>query len=302
MSPRIHDVGMEILIDPERVHPFKNQPRKYFGKKGLEELAGSIEASGQLQPATVKILCGEGDDTEYELIDGERRWRSCLLRGIPLRAVIRHVESEKKQHLHSAVSNFGREDHTPLEIAHALAKIRVDFGLTQAELGKYFGKSTGWAAQHLSLLKLHPEVQKLMSPELPESAQLSFSVALMLITWPVEEQVVMATKVVKSHWKLQRTRYEMRKKAQQLGFPESRGKRPRRPHSDYNILVSFLQRISEDAELLLDLKAKRFDEMFASRSDIERARMIKNVRDCIDSLTLIQLQIDRSAQAKKLGV
>ncbi|TAL49434.1 hypothetical protein EPN83_00810 [Patescibacteria group bacterium] len=82
MSPRIKDIGLEILVDPERVHPFQDQPRKHFSKRGLEELADSIETSGQLQPATVRILCGDGDDTEFELIDGERRWRACLIKRV----------------------------------------------------------------------------------------------------------------------------------------------------------------------------------------------------------------------------
>ena len=130
MSDRIQEVGVEILVDPERVHPFKGQPRRYFNEASIKALAKSIETSGQKQPATVRVISGEGEEREFELIDGERRWRACLMIGKPLNAVIR-VETERKhQFLSAAVANFLKEPHTPLEIAHALLEIKMDFNLT----------------------------------------------------------------------------------------------------------------------------------------------------------------------------
>ncbi|TAL49435.1 hypothetical protein EPN83_00815 [Patescibacteria group bacterium] len=172
--------------------------------------------------------------------------------------------------------------------------------MTLEQLAKHFGKTVGWAWQHLSLLRLHPDVQKLMSPELPRSKQLRFSIAIMLVKWSVDEQTAIAARIVEGRWKLRRARHEIRKRAQQLGLETGGAKRPRQPHDDYRILASFLRRISEDAELLLGLKAKRFDEMFAARSQIERVRMLKSVEECIESLTLIRQHVERPAEAQRI--
>src|SRR5690606_21244830 len=66
----------EIPLDEIQVNPF--QPRSYFGKEALEELAESITVQGIIQPITVRKL-SEG---EYQLISGERRYQASKLAGL----------------------------------------------------------------------------------------------------------------------------------------------------------------------------------------------------------------------------
>jgi ParB family chromosome partitioning protein len=299
---RIEIVGSEILVDTDRVHPFEGQPRRFFKKSSIEELALSIKRGGQRQPASLRILRGEGEETEYEIIDGERRWRACKLINRKLRAVIEAPADRREQFLHSAVANFQREPNTPLEVAYALEKIRKDFDLTQAELGDRFGKSPGWAGQYLSLLRLHPRVRELMSAERPEDQQLKFSAAIMLITFPEEEQIVMAELITKNEWKLPRAKHEIEKRAIALGLARVKGgRRERRPSDDFQILVRFIRRLGEDSEMLLQMDGKRFLQMFAQRSDIERVSMLKRAKECKEALGIIVQFIESSTGNQKLA-
>ena len=61
------------LVDPK-----SDQPRKYFDKEALEQLAASITENGLLQPILVREY-GEG---RYQIIAGERRFRASKLAGL----------------------------------------------------------------------------------------------------------------------------------------------------------------------------------------------------------------------------
>src|SRR5690554_1678396 len=66
----------EISLDEIQVNPY--QPRSYFDKDALQELADSITVQGIIQPITVRRL----SDGEYQLISGERRFQASKLAGL----------------------------------------------------------------------------------------------------------------------------------------------------------------------------------------------------------------------------
>ena len=74
-TPTEDDALVEVALD--QIQPNPNQPRKSFESTSLEELAGSIRASGVIQPVIVRRV-GDG----YQLIAGERRWRAARLAGL----------------------------------------------------------------------------------------------------------------------------------------------------------------------------------------------------------------------------
>src|SRR3989344_3782115 len=51
-------------------------------------------------------------------------------------------------------------------------------GMTRAEVSRMVGKSQVHITDYLFLLKLHPEVQKLLDPSLPEKRRLGVSAAI----------------------------------------------------------------------------------------------------------------------------
>ena len=63
-------VVFHLPIDKIRSNPY--QPRKYFNRAALEELADSIKTYGVLQHITVRKMNGG----YYELVAGERRLRA----------------------------------------------------------------------------------------------------------------------------------------------------------------------------------------------------------------------------------
>src|SRR5450755_3246691 len=74
-------------LPTELIAPNPHQPRTNFDEEALVALAESIKARGILQPVLVRPLPGG----TYELIAGERRWRSARLAELELLpAVVRH--------------------------------------------------------------------------------------------------------------------------------------------------------------------------------------------------------------------
>ena len=67
-------------IDITNIYPNKNQPRKNFEEKDINELSESIKHQGLIQPIVVREI----DKDTYEIIAGERRWRACQLAGLHL--------------------------------------------------------------------------------------------------------------------------------------------------------------------------------------------------------------------------
>ena len=82
LSSLIGDSGLKnsnekILIGS--IVPNKNQPRKFFDKNALAELASSINERGIIQPLIVRK--SEDQKDKFELIAGERRWQAAQIAG-----------------------------------------------------------------------------------------------------------------------------------------------------------------------------------------------------------------------------
>lgn len=94
------------LIDVDKISPNPAQPRQYFERESIEELANSIKQFGLINPIRVKPI-GNGN---YQIIAGERRWRAFkLLRWKKIPAIIEDVD-EKVQSAKSLIENIHRED------------------------------------------------------------------------------------------------------------------------------------------------------------------------------------------------
>jgi ParB family chromosome partitioning protein len=83
VDPESRTVERELELD--RIQPNASQPRRNFDPQSLAELAESIRQHGVLQPIVVRPK-GDG----WELVAGERRWRSARLAGLTrIPAVVR---------------------------------------------------------------------------------------------------------------------------------------------------------------------------------------------------------------------
>lgn len=285
--PEVIQEGSIVVIPRVRIRPKKGQPRSYFNKQKLDELGESILLIGQMMAILVKQIT---DDPvhDYELIDGERRLAACVLKNIPtMRAEVRHVASEDDHFLMSVVANFGKEGHTLMETARALERVRtMGEGKTIAELAKIFVHSTTWVSQHLSLLKLAPEVQRLLEPETPEEQRLSLTTALLLVNLPHKMQIDLALAISQKGMRMNQARHFIREDARKKGL--SAGSSARSPYKDYGIFSGVLFRLENDLDMLLDTSMRSFQQMFEKRNPADRQHIITVVDNCIEQLGQIK--------------
>ena len=142
------------LVDPKR-----DQPRKYFDKEALEQLAASIAENGLLQP----ILVREYGDGRYQIIAGERRFRASKLAGLTEIPAIVLEKDDKKAAQIALIENIQREDLNPLEEAMAYKALAEEYDMTQEELSAKVGKSRSSIANSLRLLDLPDEILTLVA-------------------------------------------------------------------------------------------------------------------------------------------
>ncbi len=144
-----NDLIQVKLID---IEPNKEQPRKNFDEKALQELAASISEHGLLQPIIVKPLT----NGTYRIIAGERRWRASRMAGLESVPVIIKDFDDKEVMEVALIENLQREDLNPVEEALGYRSLMETFGMTQDDVAKRVGKSRSAVANALRLLNLKP--------------------------------------------------------------------------------------------------------------------------------------------------
>jgi ParB family chromosome partitioning protein len=145
-----------LPIDHVEANP--NQPRIAFDEGALEELTASIVEVGVLQPIVVRQV----EDSRYELIAGERRWRAAKRAGlVDVPAVVRTTD-DRGTLTEALIENVQREDLGPLEEAAAYRQLLEDFDLTHEEIGRRVGKNRATITNALRLLQLPAAIQGML--------------------------------------------------------------------------------------------------------------------------------------------
>ena len=148
--------GRVRQIPIEEIRPNRNQPRKTFAPKGLQDLVASIRANGIIQP-----LLAQATEGGYELIAGERRYRAACMAGMrEVPTIVRSIEQEADALELALIENLQREDLNPIEEAEAYVKLQEQYGYTQELLSRKLGRARATVANVLRLLNLPPEVQE----------------------------------------------------------------------------------------------------------------------------------------------
>lgn len=140
-----------------QIDPTPGQPRKYFEKEALSQLADSIGAHGVLQP----ILVREVGPDRYRIVAGERRWRASKLAGLSEIPAIIVDMSEREAAEVALIENIQREDLNPIEEALGYDTLKKEYNLTQEEISERVGKSRSAIANTLRLLELPEGVRAL---------------------------------------------------------------------------------------------------------------------------------------------
>jgi ParB family transcriptional regulator, chromosome partitioning protein len=151
--------GLELLELPlDAIRPNAFQPRVHFDEASLTELAASIAEVGVLQPVLVRHIAGE--EGEFELVAGERRWRSARRAGL---ASIPAIVQDKSSDVHALevalIENLHRTDLNPLEEAAAYQQLIDEFALTHEQVAARVSRNRVTITNTLRLLQLPPAVQ-----------------------------------------------------------------------------------------------------------------------------------------------
>ena len=137
----------------------KFQPRTYFDKKKIEELAQSIKQNGLIQPIIVRPHSEEG---VYEIIAGERRCMAAQNAGLhEVPVVVLKINDVQALEL-AIVENIQREDLNVIEEAKGYDRLMKEFSYDHEKLADFMGKSRSHISNTLRLLTLPEEVIKMV--------------------------------------------------------------------------------------------------------------------------------------------
>ena len=151
-SPDPNKADSKKQISIELIRPNKNQPRKVFSKKPLEELAASIASKGILQPILVRPDPKVPD--LYEIVAGERRWRAAQLAQVHEVPVVIGKFTDLEVLEVAIIENIQRSDLNPVEEALGFKQLQEKFSQSQEQLSQALGKSRSYITNALRLLTL----------------------------------------------------------------------------------------------------------------------------------------------------
>ena len=146
------------IIPVDQIKPGSWQARKNFDAKDLEDLSNSIKSKGILSPILV-TQSNDKNDSSYDLIAGERRWRAAQMAKIhevPC-IVINDVDANSASVM-SLIENIQRKDLNAIEEAQGLNELINQHNYTQESAGKIVGKSRVYITNSLRLLKLSEKI------------------------------------------------------------------------------------------------------------------------------------------------
>jgi ParB family chromosome partitioning protein len=202
-KPKGLGLGLEALLGPkvaeapppdstpheltlDRLQAGKYQPRTRMDEGSLYELAESIKSQGVMQPILVRPLAGG----QYEIIAGERRYRAAKLAGLEAVPVLVKVVADEAAAVMALIENIQREDLNPLEEAHGLQRLVVEFHLTHEQAAQAVGRSRSAASNLLRLLQLSEPVQQMLM-----AGDLDMGHARALLALPPVDQVMAAQEI-----------------------------------------------------------------------------------------------------------
>ena len=254
-------------------NPF--QPRTEFNAEELLELQESLNASGLLQPITVRRRPGKDG---FELIAGERRLRAATKLGwkeIP--AIIKEIDDKTLLTL-ALVENLQRTDLNPIEEGEGYHRLSHDFGLTQQQIAETVGKDRTTIANMLRVLQLPESARKLL-----QEGKLTMGHAKVLLGLDDSDKIVnLANEIVREGLTVRELEQRLRQiagapKAGKAGRPRSGDRQSPEVREIQDRLRRFLQ-----TDVMVSVGPKNRGTVtlhFFSPDDLERLLELMHVPD-----------------------
>ena len=149
------------MVNITSLKPNKEQPRTRFKKDELEDLANSIKSNGMLQPIIVRKI----SDDNFEIVAGERRWRSAQIAGMHEVPIIVKTISDNQVIQIALIENIQRENLNPVEEARAFKKLLQNNNSDYEEIARLIGKSRSHISNMIRLLELDQKILDLIEEE-----------------------------------------------------------------------------------------------------------------------------------------
>ena len=195
------DAGI-TTVPVEKIIPNRYQPRKSFDRDKLLELAESIRSKGIIQP----IIVTKTEESDYELVAGERRLEAAKLAGLTEVPVIVRSVSPREQLQLALIENVQRENLNPIEEALAYRQLIDEFQMTQEQIAEIMGKDRTTVSNTLRLLKLDASIQNLLI-----AGTISAGHARAILSAPEQYQSGLAKKIAERNLSVRQAEEEARK-------------------------------------------------------------------------------------------
>ncbi|HCI12920.1 MAG TPA: chromosome partitioning protein ParB [Gallionellaceae bacterium] len=174
-------------LNVSMLKPGKYQPRTHMDEDSLNDLASSIKSQGVMQPILVRQL----EDSSYEIIAGERRWRAAQRAGLTHVPVLVRSVPDNAALAMALIENIQRENLNPLEEAVGIQRLIDEFKMTHQLAADAVGRSRSAASNLLRLLKLPQPVQSMLMEN-----KLDMGHARALLSLEGSDQIMLANKIV----------------------------------------------------------------------------------------------------------
>ena len=188
-----------VAVKIDGIVPNPMNPRRFFDEESLAELAKNIVEHGVLQPVTVREAL-DGDEKKYEIVFGERRYRAAKIAGLEtIPCMIRELNDDEAFDMMIS-ENLQRYDILPSEEGEAFKRI-LDKGKDIRYISERFGKSDSFIHGRLSLVRLIPEITKLLNGE---EITIGMAVEISKMEQAIQENLLkehLETEIVSNSWK-----------------------------------------------------------------------------------------------------
>ncbi|MDA4111110.1 MAG: ParB/RepB/Spo0J family partition protein [Thaumarchaeota archaeon] len=154
---------IDLPLDKIETNPFN--PR--FDFIGLDKLVTSLQTNGQLSPIRVRQSTRNKD--KYQLVFGHRRFMAAnKLDWKTIRAEVVSA-SDERMAIESLVENLDRKDLSDYEKGLIFDRIKNEFSLSFAEIGRTIGISRQHVSNYAAMLNLFSSERLSTNPELRDA-------------------------------------------------------------------------------------------------------------------------------------
>jgi ParB family chromosome partitioning protein len=165
---------VDVPLDALQPNPF--QPRFQFHRQPLEELAQSLAAEGQLEPAIARRVQRDGGQV-LEIVAGARRLEAAkicnaTIRPFPtLRVDVRELSDEEAERI-ALIENLQRENLTPLEEGYRYWQLqqRDPRRWSVRAIAEFVHKKKSSVQNRLGLVKDASVAEAVLREEIPPTA------------------------------------------------------------------------------------------------------------------------------------